>query len=457
MQVFSPPAWARDAIFYQIFPDRFRNGDPRNEPPGTRPWGELPTRESTFGGDLWGVLEKLDYLEDLGVTALYLTPVFLAPTNHKYDTQDYFQVDPAFGGNEALRALAAALHARGMRLLLDGVFNHCGERHPFFQDVLNRGRASPYWDWFTIWGDRVVREPEPNYACWAGVPSMPEWNHKNSEVREYLLSVVRHWLEEYRIDGWRLDTVEYLPPDFVREVYRATKEVRPDAYVLGEVMGMAASWFKFGALDGVMNYRLRDGLVAFFARGEWSAETFCHHIYAVRRSYPPENNFTMYNLVSSHDVPRFLSLCQGEARRLTLAYAFLFTYVGAPAIYYGDEIGLTGGEDPDCRRCFPWKEAHWDREILEDLRRLARIRHGSLALRRGDFLLVEAKDQFLSFLRSWEGEEVCVALNAGERGQTLALPSPGPWRDLATEEAVRGGKVSVPPLGFRLLRAAGRA
>ncbi|HHE47402.1 MAG TPA: alpha-amlyase, partial [Candidatus Acetothermia bacterium] len=146
-----PPEWVRDAVFYQIFPDRFRNGDVSNDPPGTRPWGGLPDRKSTFGGDLNGILEKLDYLEDLGVTALYLTPIFKAPSNHKYDTEDYFQVDPAFGSDETLRELVAALHARGMRIVLDGVFNHCGERHPFFRDVCQQGKASPYWDWFTIW------------------------------------------------------------------------------------------------------------------------------------------------------------------------------------------------------------------------------------------------------------------------------------------------------------------
>jgi len=452
-----PPEWVLDAVFYQIFPDRFRNGDPGNDPPGTRPWGGPPDRHCFFGGDLWGILEQLDYLEDLGVTALYLTPIFAAPTNHKYDTQDYFQVDPAFGGNGALRVLISALHSRGMRLVLDGVFNHCGEGHPFFQDALRRGRASPYWDWFSIWGEEVVREPEPNYACWAGVPSMPEWNHRNPEVREYLLSVVRHWLTEYEIDGWRLDTVEYLPPDFVRQVYRVAKEARPDAYILGEVMGMATSWFKHGALDGVMNYRLRDGLVAFFARSEWSAQEFAQHLYALRRSYPPASNFAQYNLVSSHDVPRFLTLCRGDRRRLILAYTFLCTYIGAPAIYYGDEVGLTGGGDPDCRRPFPWDESVWEREILSSLRELIRIRRASPALRRGGFRLLEARGELISFLRESRGEEALVALNLGEEKQAK-LPAGGPWRDPLSGVRVSGSRLAVPACGFRLLqRAAGRA
>jgi len=286
---------------------------------------------------------------------------------------------------------------------------------------------------------------------------MPEWNHRNPEVREYLLSVVRHWLTEYEIDGWRLDTVEYLPPDFVRQVYRVAKEARPDAYILGEVMGMATSWFKHGALDGVMNYRLRDGLVAFFARAEWSAQEFAQHLYALRRSYPPASNFAQYNLVSSHDVPRFLTLCRGDRRRLILAYTFLCTYIGAPAIYYGDEVGLTGGGDPDCRRPFPWDESVWEREILSSLRELIRIRRASPALRRGGFRLLEARGELISFLRESRGEEALVALNLGEEEQ-VKLPAGGPWRDPLSGERVSGSRLAVPACGFRILRrAAGRA
>ncbi len=450
-----PPEWVKDAVFYQIFPDRFRNGDPSNDPPGTRPWGEIPDRISTFGGDLQGICDKLHYLQSLGVTAIYLTPIFQAPSNHKYDTQDYFQVDPAFGGNRALRELVGEAHARGMKVVLDGVFNHCGDHHPFFQDVLARGPASPYWNWFEVWGDRVVRKPEPNYACWAGVPSMPEWNHGNPEVREYLLGVVRHWLCEYAIDGWRLDTGDYLPPDFVRELYSLVKEVNPQAYVLGEVMGIAASWFKFQALDGAMNYRLREGLVAFFARGEWSADRFAHFLYGLRRSYPPENTFAMYNLVGSHDTPRFLTLCRGDRRRLILAYAFLFTYPGAPAIYYGDEVGLEGGEDPDCRRTFPWEEHLWDQTIQTPIRKLSQLRRASPALRRGELRPWQARGKLLSFLRVGGREQVLVALNAGEEAQRLGLPAPGPWRDLLAGQGSWRTEVPVPPLGMRLLRRRG--
>ncbi len=451
MPKLSPPAWVRDAVFYQIFPDRFRNGDPQNDPPGTRAWGEPPTHRTFFGGDIPGILDRLDYLVDLGVTALYLTPVFAASTNHRYDTEDYFHVDPGLGGNDALRRLASALHERKMRLVLDGVFNHCGTGHPFFRDVAERGRGSPYWDWFMIQGDRPRANPEPNYACWAGCVNLPEWNHDNPQVRDYLLSVVRHWLADYGIDGWRLDTVEYLPPDFVREVYQITKAVNPEAYVLGEVMGLATSWFRHRALDGVMHYKLGEGLVRFLADGSWDAPRFAGYVRSLWASYPQEANFACYTLLGSHDKSRFLTLCRGDRRRLILAAAFLFAFPGAPAVYYGDEIGMEGGEDPDCRRTFPWDTASWDLSLRETFRALIQIRKAEPALRQGDVRWISAHGQGLILSRRLADAEVCVALNAGETDERMPLPSSGVWTDPLTGDRAHGSLV-VPPMGFQYLR-----
>jgi len=444
-----PPDWVKDAVFYGIFPDRFRNGDPTNDPPGTRPWGDPPDRRSHFGGDLAGIVESLDYLEDLGVTALYLNPITVAPSNHKYDVADYFRVDPQFGGDEALRALVDAVHRRGMRLILDGVFNHCGAEHPFFQDVLRRGRASPYWDWFMIQGEKVLQEPAPNYACWAGVASLPEWNHGNPKVREYLLSVARYWLVEYGIDGWRLDAVEHMPPDFVREIRATVKEVNPDAYVLGEVMGLAAAWFKFGALDGVMNYRLWEALVYLIAWDSWDASQFLAYLKGLWGSYPRENTYASYNLIGSHDKPRIMTLCNGDRRKVALVAATIFSLPGAPAIYYGDEIGLEGGEDPDCRRCFPWDPSHWDHELRALFQRLIRIRKESAALRRGDLRFGEARGRAFSLVRECPEERVLFLLNAGD--EEASFPLARPARDLMTGERLRGG-IRLSPRSFAFLK-----
>ena len=445
------PDWVRDAVFYQIFPDRFCNGDHAIDPVGTRPWNELPTRQSIFGGDLIGITEKLDYIQGLGANALYLTPIFTSPSNHKYDTIDYFAVDPAFGGNSALRRLVSALHARGMRIILDGVFNHCSNRHPFFLDAAARGEDSTYWDWFTIDGRSVESEPEPNYACWAGVRTMPEWNHANFKVHEYLLSVVRHWIREYDIDGWRLDTTDYLPPDFVKDIRSVAKEEKEDAYVVGEVMGLATSWFKHGALDGVMHYRLWDGLVSFFARGDWNAPQFADFVRSIWRSYPNDANYSSYTLLGSHDKPRFLSLCNGDKSMFILASSFLFTFPGAPAIYYGDEIGMEGREDPDCRRAFPWDEAEWDMDILEAFRHLVHLRRQELALRRGSIEFIAARGRFLAIKRVLRDEEIIVAINAGDRPEPLDVLPKGNWIDLSSGVQVESAAF-VPRRRFRVLK-----
>ncbi len=442
------PTWIRDAVFYQIFPDRFCNGDPAIDPPGVRPWGEPPTREAVFGGDLIGITQKLDYLEDLGVNALYLTPVFTAPSNHKYDTVDYFHVDPAFGGDAALRTLVDAVHARGMRIILDGVFNHCSDRHPFFRDVMGNGKNSNYWDWFTVAGDHVIQYPEPNYACWAGVRVMPEWNHSNPAVRDYLLSIVRHWIREYGIDGWRLDTVEYLPPDFVRAVRRVAKEENPNVYVLGEVMGIATAWFKHGALDGVMHYKLWEALVRFIAEEQSDAREFAAFVRSLWFSYPSENGFSCYTLIGSHDKPRFIRLAGDDVRKLALAAAFLFSFPGAPAIYYGDEVGLEGDKDPDCRRCFPWDEAQWNRELRTLFNRLIALRQDHSALRRGEPRFLDAHGRFLMLSRTVPDEEIVLALNAGDREERARFSQA--YTDLV--DGTVGTEFTVPEMGFRLLR-----
>ncbi|MEW5825973.1 MAG: glycoside hydrolase family 13 protein [Candidatus Bipolaricaulota bacterium] len=423
MNAHRPPAWVQDAVFYQIFPDRFRRRDPGWPASG-------PATRDVLGGDLVGVRDAIPYLERLGVNALYLTPIFTASSYHRYDTTDYYQVDPRLGGKGALADLVAALHDREMRIVLDGVFNHASDRHPFFEDVVRGGSSSPYWDWFTVRGASVEKRPKPNYACWAGVPGMPEWNLRNPTVREYLLSVVRYWIEALGIDGWRLDTTEYLPPDFVREIYRVSHETRAETYVLGEVMGLGTPWFRHDALDGVMHYKLWERLVAFFAEGRWDAERFVASVLSIWHSYTEDGNAASMTLLGSHDKPRFLTLCDGDRRRLLLAATFLFTFPGAPAIYYGDEIGMQGGEDPDNRRPFPWQPERWDDELLSRTRALALLRRRSDALRRGDLAFGMTEGRALTMERRTPEEMVVVALNADPKDAAfVSLGDEGPYVD----------------------------
>ncbi|MFO8034695.1 MAG: glycoside hydrolase family 13 protein [Candidatus Bipolaricaulota bacterium] len=446
-----PPSWVQDAVFYQVFPDRFRNGDPSSDPPDVHPWGARPDNSSCFGGDIKGIVQGLDHIQSLGASALYLTPVFHARSNHKYDTTDYYTVDPQFSDEHTLRDLVREAHARGMRIVLDGVFNHCGLEHPFFQDVVAKGRASPYWDWFKVSGDQVVQKPEPNYVCWGGVPAMPEWNHANSEVTSYLLNVVRYWIRSCDIDGWRLDTVEYLPPDFVLRVRQAAKEEKPEAFVLGEVMGTAASWFKHKAIDGTMHYRLWEALVGFAAQGTLDGAAFAGFVRFMWGSYPPRNGRACYTLLGSHDKARFLTLSGGDARRLQLGAALLFTLPGAPAVYYGDEVGLEGGDDPDCRRCFPWDTGQWDQDTLELFRRLIALRHKAPVLRRGSLTVGECTGKVASLVRRMDGQTAAIVANGGTTDVRAPSPGPGLWRDALEGDRINGGKLSLPRFGFKIL------
>ncbi|RKX45020.1 MAG: alpha-glycosidase [Thermotogae bacterium] len=416
-----PPDWVKDAVFYQIFPDRFYNGDRNNDPADVAEWDDEPTAHNFFGGDLKGIMEKLDYLEELGVNVLYLNPIFKAPSNHKYDTEDYFEIDPQFGSKEVLKELVKELHKRGMKIILDGVFNHCGERFFAFQDVLKKGERSKYKDWFVIEDFPIMREPEPNYMCWGGIPNMPEFNTNNPETRKYLLNVVRYWIEEADIDGWRLDTTEYLEPSFVKDIRQVTKETKSDAYVVGEVMGIASSWFKGNCLDAVMNYKLWESLVDFFAKGECNAREFDGRIRFLRGSYPSWANYAMFNLLGSHDKPRFLSLCKGDVRRMKLAIVFLMTYVGAPVIYYGDEIGMEGDGDPDCRRPFIWDEKRQNRELLQLYKIMIRLRKRYPALRRGRFQSLYSHNGVYCYIRELEDQAIMIVLNNSDKGDVARI------------------------------------
>jgi glycosidase len=457
---FTTPGWMHGALVYQVFPERFAIGDPGKLTPAHVPWGSAPHWFEHQGGDLTGVTDRLDYLQDLGVEVLYLNPIFTSPSNHKYDTVDYYNVDPALGGNDALRDLVEALHNRGMRIILDVSFNHCHPRFFAFQDVVRQGAASPYCDWFTIHrfpveiGYRPARlsgywqglfadaeekigvpvrvlddtgqdEPafELPYAAWHGAPNMPKLNQGNPETRRYFLDVAAYWLREYEIDGWRLDVARHVEADFWRDFRRTTKAARPDCYLLAEVWGDTSSWLQGDQLDATMSYSLRDLLVAYLARKTISTAEMVDGLLRLLSRYPPQVTAVTYNLISSHDTERFLTMCDGDITRFKLALLLLLTLPGAPGIYYGDEIGMEGGPEPDCRRAFPWDHPDtWNRDTLEMVRALARLRLTHPALRRGDFYLVWQGEEAFAFLRRLEGQQALVVVNRGPAVERLLLP-----------------------------------
>lgn len=452
---FRQPDWLRDAILYQIFPDRFCNGDPANDPPGVGPWGERPTPRYVAGGDLAGIRSRLDYLADLGVGCIYTTPVFRSPSNHKYDTADYYQVDPAFGTNAELADLVAAAHQRGIRFLLDAVFNHSGALWPPFQDVIARGADSPYRDWFYDLRGFPVDPAACNYETFANrVSTMPKLNTGNPELAAYLLDVAEHWLREAGVDGWRLDVANEVDHRFWRAFRDRVKGLKPDAFILGEVWHDALDWLGGDQFDSVMDYPWRDATLAWLT-GRIDAGAYDRWLTRLRFRYTAEASRGLVRLLSTHDTARVRTVV-GSRERAAQAAVLLLTCEGVPMILYGDEVGLEGGDDPDCRRCYPWDdEEPRDLDLLSLYRRLGRIRRAFPWLNDGAWQTVRAEGDLLAYLRlptplhaperPADEEGLLVVLNGGTDPVSLALP-PGDWVDLLAGEMQTG----------RLERAPGR-
>ncbi|MGE5507024.1 MAG: glycoside hydrolase family 13 protein, partial [Chitinophagales bacterium] len=384
------PAWVEEAVVYQIFVDRFAQGAFAADRSGLPPWGAPVAWDTVAGGDLAGVTDRLDYLAGLGVTCLYLTPVFLAPSNHKYDTLDYYRIDPAFGDRDSARRLVAECHARGMRVLFDGVFNHCGWGFAPFQDVVRHGPRSRYAAWFKVESYPVRRQPRPTYETFGDrLADLPKLDTGHPEVQEYLLKVAEHWTRDLALDGWRLDVANEVHPDFWRELRRRLRSINPEVFLAGEVTHPAGPWLGGDQFDSVTNYPFRAACVDFFARGAVTAEEFAARLTNLRFRYPDHVGRALLNLLGSHDTERFLTLCGEDRRRLALAAFFQFTSPGVPYLYYGDEVGMVGGGDPDCRRCMVWDEARQDRNLRAHFAALARLRRESRVLRHGDFAFLE--------------------------------------------------------------------
>ncbi|WP_243089395.1 glycoside hydrolase family 13 protein [Thermus neutrinimicus] len=459
-----PPWWALGTVYYQIFPDRFRQGRkelaPKDgewllmgKPIRKKAWNEPPGPEGAwefYGGDLWGILEALPYLESLGVETLYLTPIFQSPSSHRYDTEDYLRVDPHLGGEEALEALFQALEKRGMRLVLDGVFNHVGATHPWFQRAL-KDPKSPERGMFSF-------NPDGSYAAFWGIKSMPKLDYASPLTQERLVygrrAPIRYWMR--LAHGFRLDVAHSIGEGgtnrknarWLRALARAAKEERPEAVVFGELSYDATPTLRAHTLDGAMHY-------AGFAHPvmEWLSGRDVHgrhvHLDAQEawevlwdhyQALPVQLRHSMYTLLSSHDIPRALWRLKGDVGRFQLAYALLFAFPGSPAIYYGDEVGLSQPNpharwqgDPYCRAPFPWDEGAWNHEVLSLIRRLAHLKRTHPVLRLGGLLPLEAGKGVLAFKRRYRGQEVWAFFAPG--GARITLPR---GLDLLAEKEVEG-------------------
>ena len=437
----SAPEWSSEQIYYQIFPERFADGDKSLNPPGTVPWGSTPTRENFMGGDLKGIIENLDYIAELGVTCLYLTPVFAAVSNHKYDTIDYYRVDPSFGTSEDLKKLVCEAHSRSLRVIFDGVFNHSGFYWPPFHDVVENSALSRYKDWFFI--NSWPAQPEPcSYDCVGHYEWMPKVNLANPEVRRYFIGVGKHWLRETGADGWRLDVADEVPASFWEEFAYEIKSEFPNCVLIGETWGDAGKLVEPGRLDAAMNYLFRDAVRDWLALGKISAAEFANRANQLLSLYPYETALRMYNPLDSHDTPRFLTYCSGDSEKHALAIALQMTFPGCPAVYYGDEIGMTGENDPDCRRAMDWERAAKRAEPYDWYQRLIEFRKHSNALTCGDFHIALVDNEYNScgYCRTYGGESVLTVINAGNetlRAEASVPENEGEWLDVFCGEVCR--------------------
>ena len=434
------PDWLADAVFYQIFPERFANGDPSLDPPGVERWEAIPTQENFFGGDLVGITQHLDHIQSVGANAIYLTPIFEADTNHRYDAKDYFTIDHRLGDLNAFRGFVDAAHARGIRVVLDAVFNHCGDGHWAFQDVVENEAASTYVNWFSVENFPVSPHPVPNYRTCSGCYYLPKWNAYNPEVRDHHYRVARYWVEQ-GIDGWRLDVPYFINHNFWRGFRDVVKSASEELYLVAE------EW--------------RDLVLGFTADLTVDAEGFATGMNALTERIPLESRQAMLNILGSHDTERVLTRHGGDAEAAELAYALLFSAEGAPMIYYGDEVGLEGENDPGCRGTMPWDERLWSQGLLSAVRSLSGIRQATPALRRGAQRVGSSGPDTVVIHRELaDGRAAVVMVNRGEHEQSVSLSGFTTPQDcweirFGGIELRRDGTLSVPARSTVILATAG--
>jgi glycosidase len=403
------PGWLREAVVYEIFVDRFANGNHWIDPPNAAAWGSAPGAAGFMGGDLAGIASRLEYLAGMGVNVLYLTPIFLASSNHRYNTYDYFTIDPRIGTLDEFRHLVANVHRRGMRILLDGVFNHCGRGFfPFF-DVMENGEASAWAGWFRVDGYPVEAYGRHRFDGWLGAAEVPEIDLSNPGARDYMLRVAEYWTAQ-GIDGWRLDAVPHVRHrPFWAELRDVVRRVNPDAYLLAEIWEDPFPWLNAG-FDGATNYAFREAVVQFLFARTLTASAFAACLERATSSDPCVAA-GMCNLLGSHDTPRLWTLAGGDERLVRMALTLLFAFPGIPSVYYGDETGLEGGNEPDNRRAMEWDERRWNTNLRPFIHQLSARRRSVRALREGRWETDRVDDRRgLCVFRRRAGDDECLVI-----------------------------------------------
>ncbi|MDO4624889.1 MAG: glycoside hydrolase family 13 protein [Enterococcus hirae] len=459
---FKVPQWAKETIWYQIFPERFANGDSTNDPAHTLPWGsKAPDRDDFFGGDLQGVIDHLDYLVDLGINGIYFCPIFQAMSNHKYDTIDYLKVDPAFGDERLLKELIEKAHKKGIRIMLDAVFNHIGSDSPQWQDVIKNGEKSIYKDWFHIHSFPVdayqmTNLPETaanlSYDTFAFTPFMPKLNTANPEVQSYLLDIAAYWVKEFDIDGWRLDVANEVDHHFWKLFHEKVTAIKPNIYILGEIWHSSQAWLQGDEFHAVMNYAFTDSIKDYFVKRKITASQMASGMNHQQTLYQDQVNEGTFNLLDSHDTARILTLCNGNKELMKAVLTFMFLQKGAPCIYYGTEIGLTGEDDPDCRKCMIWEKEQQDTELYGFIKELIYLRKRlSEILITGTICweLIDDSQDVIHFSRELNGQKIHAIFN--QSSTSYLVDQKNEIILSQNSELLNDGKAEIQQFGFILM------
>lgn len=423
--IIKPSKWVNETVWYQIFPDRFCNSG-TERPFKYKKWSkpdQKVTNAELYGGDIKGIISKLDYIKDLGVTGIYFTPLNESPSNHKYNTTNYKKVDPNFGSNEDLKNLVKEAHKRGIRIMLDGVFNHSGTEFEPWKDVLKNGKDSKYFNWFMI-NKLPIEQGKFNsnakkgiYYTFAFEDYMPKLNTNNQEVIDYLIDVCKFWVNEFDIDALRLDVANEISHNFNKQLRKAMFSLKPDFYICGEVWHNSMPWLRGDEFDAIMNYSLQESVDSFWANEETTAEDFEHNINNCFNMYPEQVNTVLFNLLDSHDTMRLINRCKGNENKFYQMLSVLFTMNGTTCIYYGTELILPGGYDPDCRRCMPWdniENGEYNKNI-ENIKSLISMRKKYDILRQGELRFLDINSGRVIAYEKFKGDNVIrVILNCSE-------------------------------------------
>lgn len=423
--IVNPPKWAQDAVIYNIFPDSFATGKEKVSGQASQKQWEGQTVCGKLGGTIRGITENVSYIKKLGLNAIYINPIFAAGEYHKYDLIDYFHIDPCFGTNEDFKELVETFHANGIKVIIDGVFNHCGWKFFAFEDVVQKGQQSAYKDWFYGLQFPVIRpdngEDYPNYECFGYERLMPKLNTANLQVQEYFCKVGRYWVEEFHTDGWRLDVASEVNDGFWRKFHEEVKAVNPEAILIGEVWESANHWLDGTIFDSAMNYDFRKHCKRFFAEGSVDAAEFDGRVTDMRMRYRKQTVYAQLNILDSHDVSRFLSVCGEDRKKYKLAIIFQMCFPGIPSVFYGDELGVTGIREEEYRQPMPWGRQD---ELYAFFEQAIRMRKQQKALTQGDYhtLNAVAGSRFYGFERTYEKQRVMIFLNMEEAKMTCSIP-----------------------------------